>query len=71
MILYTMMPYEAIYPVENSEYEKQRVVDYNGISLMVQKTETNSYQIVRNLSTDPAHYLNSEYSPGQMINIGE
>jgi hypothetical protein len=44
------------------EYEKQRVVDFNGVSLIVQQTDMNAYQIVRNLSTDPAHYLNSEYS---------
>lgn len=71
MILYTTMPQELIFPVDNSEYEKQQVVSLNGISFVVMQTETNAYQIVRNLSTDPAHYLNSEYSPGQTINLGE
>ncbi|WP_404450117.1 YlzJ-like family protein [Sutcliffiella horikoshii] len=69
MILYTTMPQELIFPVESGEYEKQRVIDYNGVSLVVQQTEMNAYQIVRNLSTDPAHYLSSEYSPGQTINF--
>ncbi len=69
MILYTTMPQELIFPVENGEFDKQRVIDFNGVSLMVQQTEMNGYQIVRNLSTDPAHYLNSEYSPGQTINF--
>lgn len=70
MILYTTMPQEIIFPADNSEYEKQRVVAYNGISLVVQQTEMNSYQIVRNLSTDPAHFLNSDYAPGQTIYLG-
>ncbi|MCG1020706.1 YlzJ-like family protein [Sutcliffiella horikoshii] len=69
MILYTTMPQELIFPVENGEFEKQRVIDFNGVSLMVQQTDMNAYQIVRNLSTDPAHYLSSEYSPGQTINF--
>ncbi len=69
MIHYTTLPLEMIFPVENGEYEKQRVVDFNGVSLMVQQTDMNAYQIVRNLSTDPAHYLSSEYSPGQTINF--
>ncbi|WP_078380845.1 YlzJ-like family protein [Sutcliffiella halmapala] len=71
MILYTTMPQEVIFPVDNSEYEKQRVVSYNGVSFVVMQTEMNSYQIVRNLSTDPAHFLNNEYSPGQTINLSE
>lgn len=52
MILYTTMPQELIFPVENSEYDKTRIIDYNGVSLVVQQTEMNTYQIVRNLSTD-------------------
>ncbi|QFT88926.1 hypothetical protein FIU87_09730 [Bacillus sp. THAF10] len=69
MILYTTMPQELIFPVENSEYDKTRIIDYNGVSLVVQQTEMNTYQIVRNLSTDPSHYLNSNYAPGQTINF--
>ncbi|MGY3717406.1 YlzJ-like family protein [Sutcliffiella cohnii] len=69
MILYTMMPQETIFPTASDDYSKQRVVSYNGISFMVQQTENNSFQIVRNLSTDPAHYLDDQYSPGTVINI--
>ncbi|CAG9619654.1 YlzJ-like family protein [Sutcliffiella rhizosphaerae] len=69
MILYTTMPQELIFPPEDGVYDNVKIIDYNGVSLIVQRTEMNTYQIVRNLSTDPSHYLNQEFSPGQTINF--
>ena len=68
MILYTTMPQEIVFPTDETAYGKQIVIDYNGCSMLVQQSERNSYQIVRNMSTNPYHYLQEEYSPGQSIN---
>lgn len=69
MILYTMMPQELIYPCDESEFGKHSEVVFNGIPLMVEKTEDNQYRVVRVMSTDPAHFLDSRCIPGANISI--
>ncbi|MBN8434649.1 YlzJ-like family protein [Priestia flexa] len=68
MILYTMMPQELIYPdTTQAELPKQKMMQYNGISMLVEENEYNQKQIVRILSTDPQHYLDKKYYPGQIL----
>ncbi|AQX54103.1 YlzJ-like family protein [Priestia flexa] len=68
MILYTMMPQELIYPdTTQAELPKQKMMQYNGISMLVEENEYNQQQIVRILSTDPQHYLDKKYYPGQIL----
>lgn len=69
MILYTMMPQELIYPCDESEFGKQREVVMDGIPLIVEKTEDNQYRVVRVMSTNPEHFLDSRCMPGAMISI--
>jgi hypothetical protein len=64
MILYTIMPEHFIFQTAAEEYEKQKMVYYDGIPFLVQKTETNEYEIIRNLSTNPLHFLEQKYAPG-------
>lgn len=54
-----------MYPVDYSQCESQKVVNINGVELMVSEEEHGCYSIVRVLSTDPLHYL--EFEPGQKI----
>ncbi|PGD36641.1 YlzJ-like family protein [Bacillus wiedmannii] len=65
MILYTIMPEQLVYPTDYSQCESQRVVNINGVELMISEEEHGCYSIVRVLSTDPLHYL--EFEPGQKI----
>ncbi|HDR4419608.1 MULTISPECIES: YlzJ-like family protein [Bacillus cereus group] len=65
MILYTIMPEQLVYPADYSQCESQKVVNINGVELMVSEEEHGCYSIVRVLSTDPFHYL--EFEPGQKI----
>ncbi|AAS42735.1 YlzJ-like family protein [Bacillus paranthracis] len=65
MILYTIMPEQLVYPADYSQCESQKVVNINGVELMVSEEEHGYYSIVRVLSTDPLHYL--EFEPGQKI----
>ncbi|MFC0271358.1 YlzJ-like family protein [Metabacillus herbersteinensis] len=67
MILYTMMPNELIYPTADNIFEKQSIVSHNGVELLVQQTENSQYEIIRVLSSDPNHYLNQQYCPGQKL----
>ncbi|KXG10608.1 YlzJ-like family protein [Anoxybacillus rupiensis] len=65
MILYTMMPEHLIFQTDSSEYTKQKVIYYDGIPFLVEETETKEWQIVRNLSTNPADFLQQKYAPGE------
>lgn len=64
MILYTVMPEHLIFPVDEQAYTKQQIVYYDGIPFLVQETEMKEWEIVRNLSTNPAHFLEQKYAPG-------
>jgi hypothetical protein len=67
MILYTTIPEELIFQTSPEQYLKQKFVYYDGIPFLVQETETKEYEIIRNLSTNPQHFLQSKYSPGMRI----
>ena len=67
MIMYTMMPEELIFPINQDIFDKQQVIDYNGVPILVAKTETHEYEVIRVLSTDPNHYLHSPIQPGTKI----
>ena len=69
MILYTMMPSELIFPPEEVEQSKQQLISYQGISMLVEQTDSEHVQIVRILSSDPQHYLNQELCPGSKISF--
>jgi hypothetical protein len=64
MILYTIMPEHLIFPTDAAAYEKQKMVYYDGVPFLVQKTDTDEYEIVQNLSTNPFHFLEPKYAPG-------
>lgn len=69
MILYTLMPHELVFPVQEETDSNLMLVTYDGIPMMVEKTEAQDYRIVRVLSTDPQHYLNARIAPGTKISF--
>lgn len=69
MILYTMMPQELIFPVQEQAEQKMQLVTYQGVPLMVEKTAEMDYRVVRLVSTDPMHYLDNRFSPGTKISF--
>ncbi|MGV3464135.1 MAG: YlzJ-like family protein [Heyndrickxia sp.] len=66
MILYTTMPQELIFPTDATAYDKQEIITYNGIPMMVEKVEEGK-RIIRILSTNPADYMENSIMPGQII----
>ena len=71
MILYTMMPQESIFPTREEQVTSstQLMLSYNGIPVLAEQAGGMDYQIVRVMSTDPSHFLNSECMPGTKITI--
>lgn len=66
MILYTTMPQELMFQQE-VDFSKHNTVEINGVSLVVEQTSPSECRVVRLLSSDPNHFLNNNYLPGQMI----
>ncbi|ULT58607.1 YlzJ-like family protein [Neobacillus drentensis] len=69
MILYTMMPSELIFPAEQVEQSKQKLITYQGVSMLVEQTDSEYVEVVRILSSDPQHYLNQQLCPGAKISF--
>ncbi|WP_223588470.1 YlzJ-like family protein [Neobacillus bataviensis] len=69
MILYTMMPQELIFPYETEPFQKQQMITYQGIPLLVEFTDQQNVHVVRILSSDPQHYLDERICPGSKISI--
>lgn len=67
MILYTVMPEQLVYPVDYSQFTKQKVVNMNGVEMLVTVGSEYDYSVIRVLSTDPEHFL--LYEPGQKISL--
>lgn len=69
MILYTMMPHELVFPEQAQTETGQMLVTYEGIPVMVERTDAQDYRIVRVVSTDPQHYLHDRITPGAKISF--
>ncbi|WP_377889186.1 YlzJ-like family protein [Alkalihalobacillus sp. R86527] len=69
MILYTILPHEAVFPTEQRAFEQQQVIDWNGVQLVVERTAHSECRVVQVLSTDPQDYLNESTQPGQMLTL--
>jgi len=69
MILYTMVPPELIFPYEAEPPRQPQMVSYQGIPLMVEFVDGQNVQVIRNLSTDPQHYLDDQLCPGAKISF--
>lgn len=69
MILYTMVPQELIFQSDMKEFDKLFEVTYEGVPLLVEMGESGSCRIMKVLSSDPAHFLNAKFLPGNTIFI--
>lgn len=65
-MLYTIMPEEQIFSME-VEVREVTEVEVEGVKLLIELTEPNRGTIVRLLSTNPNHFLNPKYSPGETV----
>lgn len=69
MIMYTIVPQELLFQAEQSVSNSHSAIQVNGVPMLVQQNGDQSCEIVRLLSSNPQHYLDSQYAPGQKISI--
>lgn len=67
-MLYTIIPYETIYPMEDNTQFEYEEMEYQGSLLQLYKKD-NKYVIRRVISTDPKVYLNNSLSPGNEFKL--
>ncbi len=69
-MLYTAIPLEWIMEEEEcAPPKKRRELAVNGCRLLVEQTNEDTYEIVQIISSEPSHYLNARYQPGQSIQL--
>ncbi|MGJ9458914.1 YlzJ-like family protein [Oceanobacillus sp. CF4.6] len=68
MILYTPLAHNDIFPTEMDAYTSIESVSYKGRTVYAERMQNGSYQIQQLISTDPQDFLNSEFSPGRILN---
>ncbi|MFF2449793.1 YlzJ-like family protein [Neobacillus sp. NPDC058068] len=71
MILYTMMPNELIFPYEADMINKQQMITFQGIPLLVDAADQQNVQVVRILSSDPQHFMDERICPGAKISVNQ
>ncbi len=68
MILWTPMQMELVLEgIENMTSPSYCQISYRGVSMLVEKTDGGRKRIARLLSTNPADYLNTDYTPGKYL----
>lgn len=71
MILYTMMPNELIFPYEADMINKQQMITFQGIPLLVDVSDQQNVQVIRILSSDPQHFMDERICPGAKISVSQ
>ncbi|WP_017753815.1 YlzJ-like family protein [Calidifontibacillus oryziterrae] len=69
MIMYTTMPHELIFQENESVFSKRKMMNVNGISLIVEPLSQEECRVVQVLSTNPYDFLYEAYSPGSILSI--
>lgn len=66
MILYTTLSHEDIFPQEHNTNAVQ-YVKYKDCSICVESLDDGTFQIVHIQSTNPEHFLDAQYQPGNVV----
>ncbi len=67
MILYTTMPQELVFQTNDTEFNKQMIIEHNGIPMLVERNEENNLRVLQIMSSNPNHYLDERYCPGTIL----
>lgn len=70
MILYTPMQLELVLAGLEEMQPEYREMRYEGVSVLVEKTEEGKNRIIRILSTNPYDYLKTNLQPGRLVEEG-
>ncbi|WP_210363876.1 YlzJ-like family protein [Bacillus sp. REN3] len=69
MILYTMMPQDLIFPVNEEETAKEVMLSYKGIPIIAEWEGSHDYRVIRVLSSDLKDYMEPSCQPGSKISL--
>ncbi|MBA4494393.1 YlzJ-like family protein [Paenactinomyces guangxiensis] len=69
MIHYTVLPEELIFYDSNQKALPLKEVVIDGIQMLIQLDGSSEATIVRLLSPDPMHYLDSRFQPGNKLQL--
>ena len=70
MILYTPMQLELVLDgIEEMRPPSYREINIGGVQMLVEDVGPGAVRVIKLLSTDPGHYLISDYKPGNTIDI--
>jgi len=68
VILWTPMQLELVLEgMENMTTPDYCRISHQGVPMLVEKTDGGRKRIARLLSTNPADYLNADYTPGKFL----
>ena len=71
MLLYTIVPAEAIFSEDNPDEglvsNDTMVIEMEGAQLLIQQSGFGHGKVQRIISTDPQHYLDPRWQPGSTI----
>lgn len=67
MILYTMTPYDEIFPPTDQDFTQQQTIPINGGQLVVEPLQDGRYKVIRLVAGDVSLYLQDHFSPGAII----
>lgn len=68
MILWTIAPIETLL-TDNQKMLPQKVINYQGIPLLIESISPNQYKIVQILSTNPNDYMINSLQPGSCLSF--
>lgn len=71
MIFHSIMPLELVFQPDMNEYCRQKEIIYDGIPLIVEMNGDRSYKVVKVNSTNPAHFLDPRFVPGNQISMNQ
>ena len=58
MLIYSIIPEETVFSQGFKDEELQEITMADGMVLEIRNSHREDYEIVRVISTDPAHYMN-------------
>ncbi|CQR47641.1 hypothetical protein BN1058_01968 [Paraliobacillus sp. PM-2] len=67
MILYTPLDYNDVFATNQEQYDKQKLIEVEGRSMLVDCLENGNYRIIQLLSTNPQDFLEESLQPGEVI----
>ncbi|WP_425060923.1 hypothetical protein SCACP_16840 [Sporomusa carbonis] len=67
MILWTIVPEEAIFVNQNQSIAAYEEIEYSGQKVLVEKVSAKEFRVVRLLTTNPSDYLRNDLQPGTII----